>query len=155
MSDPDSLITFRCALGPQQSEALERFARRLCRLITGGRIFHCLISTDRELRRLNRRFRRRDAPTDVLSFPVAENFPSAPGQTHFLGDIAISLDRAARQARRLGHSLYEELCILMLHGVLHLTGMDHSSDGGEMARAEMRWRKKFGLPAALTERVSS
>ncbi len=153
MADPDSIVVFRCTPSQQERRALERFARRLRRQVTGGRAFHCLISTDRELRRLNRRFRKRDAPTDVLSFPAAD-FPGAPKAAPFLGDIAISFERAARQARRLGHSLHEELCVLMLHGVLHLMGMDHARDQGEMARAEARWRKKLGLPTSLTERGS-
>jgi probable rRNA maturation factor len=67
--------------------------------------------------------------------------------------MAISLDRAAAQAAELGHSLEDELCILMLHGLLHLCGMDHEADSGEMLRAEMRWRKRLGLPAGLIERA--
>jgi len=69
------------------------------------------------------------------------------------GEIAISLDRAAAQAAEHGHSIDEEVRILMLHGALHLTGMDHETDAGEMARAETRWRKRLGLPCGLIERV--
>src|SRR5215471_11670440 len=98
----------------------------------------CLIATDRRLRALNRRFRGKDYATDVLSFPP--------------GDIAISLDRAAAQAAEYGHPVEQELRILMLHGVLHLAGMDHETDSGEMSRAEIRWRKKLGLPHSLVER---
>lgn len=98
----------------------------------------CLITTDRELRVLNRRFRGKDYATDVLSFP-----PS---------DIAISLDRARVQASEHHHSIEEELKILMLHGILHLTGMDHETDSGQMARVEAKWRRKLGLPAGLVER---
>ncbi len=65
----------------------------------------------------------------------------------------ISADRAREQAREFGHSIHNEICILMLHGVLHLAGMDHERDGGAMARAEARWRKMFGLPTGLIERV--
>ena len=82
----------------------------------------------------------------MLSFP--EHGPDG-----FLGEIAISVERATAQARRYGHSMLQELRILMLHGVLHLTGMDHETDGGRMARAEARWRKKLSLPGSLTERV--
>jgi len=71
---------------------------------------------------------------------------------HYLGDIAISVSRAAAQARRWGHSLEEEIGLLMLHGVLHLKGYDHEGDRGRMARVEARWRKALGLPAGLTER---
>ena len=58
------------------------------------------------------------------------------------------------QAREFGHSLSDEIRILMLHGVLHLLGMDHETDRGEMARAEARWRKKLNLPASLIARAS-
>ncbi|HXG35038.1 MAG TPA: rRNA maturation RNase YbeY [Bryobacteraceae bacterium] len=126
-------------------QALRAFARRLEETVAGGQRFTCLLATDRELRDLNRRFLGRDEPTDVLSFPQ-------PGRTGWLGDIAISVDRAAEQARRFGHSPAEEIQILMLHGVLHLLGMDHESDRGRMARAERAWRKRLGLPQALTER---
>ena len=67
--------------------------------------------------------------------------------------MAISLDRASAQAKELGHSLDEELRILMLHGALHLCGMDHETDSGEMRRAETRWRKRFGLALGLIERA--
>lgn len=152
MSDPDSYILWRRAPGKLRHAGLERFAAELRRLLTRGRGFGCLLSDDRELRRLNRRFLGKDAPTDVLSFPASPGPGEADQARAFLGDIAISVERAARQARRYGHSLEEEICILMLHGVLHLLGMDHSRDRGEMARAETRWRKKLGLPASLTER---
>ena len=91
------------------------------------------------MRRLNRQFRGKNYATDVLSFPPDE--------------MAISLDRAAAQAKELGHSLDAELRILMLHGALHLCGMDHENDSGEMRRAETRWRKRLGLPAGLIERA--
>ena len=115
---------------------LREFWAGLTRRIGAGST--CLIATDRRLRTLNRRFRRKDYPTDVLSFPP--------------GDIAISLDRAAAQAAEYGHSVEEELRILMLHGVLHLAGMDHETDSGEMSQLEVRWRKKLGLPPGLVER---
>jgi probable rRNA maturation factor len=71
-----------------------------------------------------------------------------------MGDLAISLARARAQARHFGHSIQDEVRVLMLHGVLHLLGMDHESDGGRMARAERRWRSRLGLPPSLTERVA-
>jgi probable rRNA maturation factor len=101
----------------------------------------CLITTDEELRQLNRRFRRKDYATDVLSFPGSP------------GEIAVSFDRATDQALEMGHSVEEELRILMLHGLLHLGGMDHETDSGQMAQTERRWRKKFGLPVGLIERA--
>jgi probable rRNA maturation factor len=104
----------------------------------------CLITTDRELRALNRKFRGKDYATDVLSFPSREG-----------GEIAISLDRAAAQADEHGHSLETEVRILILHGLLHLAGMDHGTDHGEMASAEARWRKRLGLPSGLIERAQA
>jgi len=101
----------------------------------------CLIASDANLRELNRKFRGQDHPTDVLSFPPE--------------DIAISFDRAAAQAAELRHSVEDELRILMLHGLLHLTGMDHETDSGAMKRTEVRWRKRLGLPSGLIERVTA
>lgn len=105
-----------------------------------------MIADDAEIRRLNRKYRAKDQATDVLSFPAAV-------QNGLAGDIAISIDRARTQAAERGHSLADELRILMLHGALHLAGMDHESDSGEMARAEARWRKRLGLPHGLIERT--
>ncbi len=70
-----------------------------------------------------------------------------------MGDIAISYARARVQARRFGHAPEDELRILMLHGVLHLVGLDHETDSGKMARAERRWRVRLGLPNGLIERT--
>jgi probable rRNA maturation factor len=111
--------------------------------LTPGRAATCLITTDAQLHSLNLRFRNKDAPTDVLSIA------SASGAS---GEIAISFDRAMEQAAGLGHTIDQELRILMLHGLLHLAGMDHETDGGEMARAEARWRKRLGLTPGLIER---
>ncbi len=152
MSDPDSTVIFRRAPRSLERARVEAMARLLRREVARGRPFTCLISDDAELRRLNRRFLGKDRPTDVLSFPAPSGWPGEqPGQRP-LGEIAISAERAARQARRFGHSLEQEIAILMLHGLLHLKGMDHASDGGRMARAEARWRRRLGLPAGLTER---
>ena len=123
-----------------------QFAKRLQREVTGGRPFTCLVTGDAELRRLNRDFRNQDHPTDVLSFPSAQTLG-------FLGDIAISFPYAERHAARYGHAVGQEIQILMLHGVLHLLGMDHEHDRGRMARAENKWRAAFGLPRGLVQRV--
>ena len=127
-------------------EELRGFLVELTRRVVRGRAITCLIANDAEVRRLNRFFRGKDRATDVLSFP-----PAAPNG--LAGDIAISIDRARIQAAERGHSLADELRILMLHGALHLAGMDHESDSGEMARAESRWRKRLGLPRGLIERA--
>jgi probable rRNA maturation factor len=118
-----------------------------------GRTFHCLITGDAELRRLNREFRGKDYVTDVLSFPSDTGLLARGGSHPYLGDLAISLPRAKAQAREYGHRPEQEVQILMLHGVLHLLGMDHEADGGRMARAEKRWRTRLGLPSGLIERV--
>ncbi|HEX4319825.1 MAG TPA: rRNA maturation RNase YbeY [Acidobacteriaceae bacterium] len=106
-----------------------------------------LLTTDEGIRGLNKRFRKKDKATDVLSFPVDDaSFGSA-------GDLAISVETAARQAAEQGHRLSVELRVLMLHGLLHLAGLDHERDNGEMARKERRLRTKLGLPLGLIERV--
>jgi probable rRNA maturation factor len=102
------------------------------------------IVPDSRVRRLNRRYRRTDRPTDVLSFPSGE-----PGE---LGDIVIAAGMARRQARAAGHSLQAELRVLALHGLLHLLGYDHERDAGQMARVEARLRARGGLRAGLIER---
>lgn len=126
---------------------LREFLNELVHRIAKGRGIGCVITDDRELRQLNRRFRGKNYATDVLSFPSAADHGD-------LGEMAISVDRAAVQAAEHGHSLTNELRILMLHGALHLAGFDHEEDSGEMARAEIRWRKRFGLPVGLIERAS-
>lgn len=131
----------------QDKRALREFARALTARVTKGASFTCLIANDRELQRLNRDFLGHDYPTDVLSFPAAD--PDAG-----LGEIAISVERAAAQAAEFGHSMLDEIRILMLHGVLHLAGMDHERDSGEMERAEEQLRVALNLPRALIGRVS-
>src|SRR5579863_6559648 len=131
-------------------EELRGFLGELTRRVARGRTITCLIANDAEVRRLNRFFRGKDQATDVLSFPPAKPNGLVGG---LAGDIAISIDRARIQAAERGHSLADELRILMLHGALHLAGMDHESDSGKMARAENRWRKKLGLPDGLIERT--
>ncbi len=132
---------------PEEKRVLRDFARTLAKRVLDGGAFSCLISDDRELRRLNQQFLRLDHATDVLSFP-------APERSGASGDIAISIERAEAQASEFGHSRIDEICILMLHGLLHLSGMDHEHDRGEMADAELRWHKELGLPATLISRVS-
>ena len=99
---------------------------------------------DARVRALNRTYRRKDAATDVLSFPA-----DGPSQ---LGDVVIAAGVAARQARSAGHSLRTELRVLALHGLLHLLGYDHEQDDGRMARVEARLRRRGGLREGLIER---
>jgi len=125
---------------------LRRFLEEVVRRVARGRSIACLVTGDAEVRRLNRRFRGKNSTTDVLSFPSSE-------KNGFAGDLAISVDRARRQAAEQGHSLEDELRILILHGALHLTGLDHENDAGRMARSEARWRRRLGLPPGLIERA--
>jgi probable rRNA maturation factor len=126
------------------SAQLQRFARRAQTLAKIKGEVDILIAGNTRLRDLNRRFRRKNTPTDVLSFPR----PSG-------GDIAISADIARENAARYGHSVAAELKILVLHGMLHLAGYDHESDKGRMARAEARLRSQLKLPASLIDRTHS
>ncbi len=108
---------------------------------------------DGEMARLNETYRKKKGPTDVLSFPAAQD-SAKPGTLRqqmrkargkFLGDIAIAPKVARRNAKLLGSGLGEELKVLILHGVLHLLGYDHETDRGEMERIEMRLRRKLGI----------
>jgi probable rRNA maturation factor len=139
MSPDDPHLLFRHSSRRVLRAPLRDFLTQLWRRVGPRSPVTCLITTDAELRRLNRQFRGKNYATDVLSFPPDE--------------MAISLDRAAAQAAELGHSLDAELRILMLHGLLHLRGMDHEKDAGQMRRAETMWRKKLGLPSGLIERA--
>ncbi|HJU93203.1 MAG TPA: rRNA maturation RNase YbeY, partial [Pyrinomonadaceae bacterium] len=90
--------------------------------------------SDKRIRRLNQLFRGVDKATDVLSFPTDE-----PGN---LGDVAVSVETATRQAKENGLSFENEIAQLILHGLLHLSGYDHETDNGEMNRFEVRVRRK-------------
>jgi probable rRNA maturation factor len=102
------------------------------------------IVPDGRVQQLNRRYRRKDAPTDVLSF--------ASDERGYLGDVVIAAGVARRQAKQAGHSLQHELRVLALHGLLHLLGYDHERDAGRMARVEARLRRRGGLREGLIER---
>ena len=154
MSDPDSnLISFRRAPAEVRRLELDVFARLLCDEVARGRTFDCLIADDREMRHLNRQFRGKDYTTDVLSFPALQHGDVAARRGREMGSIAISWQQAKEQAAEHGHSVEAELRILMLHGVLHLTGLDHETDRGQMARVEARWRERLGLPDGLIARA--
>ena len=94
--------------------------------------------SDNKIRSLNQQFRGINKPTDVLSFPSDLDMEE-------LGDIAISVETGARQAKENGLTLNEEIAQLILHGLLHLSGYDHETDNGEMNRLELRLRKKLGI----------
>jgi len=100
-----------------------------------------VLAGDRALRTLNARYRGKDKPTDVLSFP-------GPGGDEGLGDVVISLDTAERNARAFGRTLPQEMDVLALHGFLHVLGYDHETDDGTMDRLERRLRRKLLLGQA-------
>lgn len=106
-------------------------------------------ASDRELRRVNRDYRGKDKPTDVLSFPGGPDGSDGPDDSeeedggHHLGDILISIPTARRQAEERGHSVERELKVLLLHGLLHCLGYDHETDQGEMERLERRLRRTW------------
>ena len=103
--------------------------------MAGAMEINCLITDDENIRKFNRRYRGIDGPTDVLSFALMEkttggaavDFPSAPGPSCRFGDIIISYPRAAAQAAELGHSIVDELTLLLVHGTLHLLGYGHQT----------------------------
>lgn len=107
-----------------------------------------LILTDNdEIATINHEFRGIDKPTDVLSFP-SDPFPNAP-----LGSIIISVDKVDVVAHTLGHSSDDELALLFIHGILHLLGMDHEVDKGEMRQRERELVEYFKLPKSLIVRT--
>lgn len=107
-----------------------------------------LLADDATLRRLNKGFRGKNKATDVLSFPSPADIASLHA-----GDLAISLETANKQAEAYGHTLRDEVRILLLHGLLHLAGEDHETDDGQMADREATLRRKLRLPNTLIERV--
>ena len=146
MSPDGSTFLFRSAPRGLDRHRLRLFQDTLSTLLTSGRAFTCLLTSDTELRRLNNTFLGHDYATDVLSFPALEGEES-------LGELAISAPRARAQAAEFGHAIEAEIEILMLHGALHLLGHDHETDKGAMRRLESRWRQKLSLPAGLIERT--
>lgn len=106
-----------------------------------------ILVNDSEIRTLNKNFREKDAPTDVLSFPYDEVYEEMP-----IGSIVISVETAQKAADSLGHTLDDELKLLFIHGLLHLLGYDHEIDEGEMREKEEEIVKRFELPKSLIVR---
>ena len=140
------------ALPPLSRPSLTRYLRRARSLAGISADVSVLLTTDAELKRLNRTFRGKNKSTDVLSFP-AEPIPGLPPDQQQAGDLAISLETATRQADAFGHPLQQEVKILILHGLLHLSGLDHETDAGEMASRELALRTKLRLPNGLIDRT--
>ena len=146
------MIIFHKPVGGLSEAALSRFVSRAQRTARLRGHVNVLITTSRDLRSLNRQFRGKDEPTDVLSFPAEERGKPVSVRTRvrelrgeFLGDIAISPAVARRNAHSVGRSLSGEIHALILHGILHLLGYDHETDRGEMDRVEGRLRRRLGL----------
>lgn len=99
--------------------------------------------SDRQMRKLNKNFRGKNATTDVLSFPFEPDEFEA--EENSLGDILISVEQAKRQAIENDLALETEIKQLILHGILHLCGFDHESDDGEMNRRELELRESLGI----------
>ncbi len=145
--DPPSSPLALEAVSTLSRAGLSRFVNRACAAVALDGSVEVLLTSDDEMRRLNRTFRKKNKATDVLSFPAP---PEAEGMA---GDLAISLDTAARQAEEQGHTLREEVRILLLHGLLHLAGEDHETDAGEMAAREIELRAQLKLRSGLIERM--
>ena len=142
------MIIIRKAAPGISEQALARFAQRARKAAGLRGQVNVMLTSSRDIRALNRRFRGEDKPTDVLSFPPVPAVAEA-----FSGDIVISTDIACRNARLYQHAPAQELKILILHGMLHLAGYDHESDGGEMARQEELLRRELGLSNGLIRRT--
>lgn len=135
--DVDIRSSVSGALGPARvRRILASTARAAGAGSRGVSVFFC---GDRRMAGLNRRWRRKNRPTDVLSFPVAEL------GARFLGDIVISVPYATRQARQRGDSPAREMDRLLVHGYLHLLGYDHETDDGEMDALETKVRARLGI----------
>jgi probable rRNA maturation factor len=146
-SDGERLVIIQKRVAGLSEAALAKFVARASRAAGLRGSVSVLVTSSRELQGLNHRFRGKKKPTDVLSFPAM------PGLMRgFAGDVAISAEIAARNARRLGHTAADEIKILTLHAVLHLAGYDHEQDNGQMERKEQRLRSSLGLPIGLIER---
>ncbi|AKU90598.1 rRNA maturation RNase YbeY [Vulgatibacter incomptus] len=110
-----------------------------------------LLTTDPGIQELNRRFRRKNRPTDVLSFPAGNEEPLLPGFPIPLGDLAISLDTARRRASEDGRSLAFELSRYLAHGLLHLLGYDHEVSEREARRMARKEAELLGVPGMLAD----
>jgi probable rRNA maturation factor len=144
------LVVFHKLVGRLTTLALVRFITRARRAAGLHGSVNVLVTTNAKMKSLNRRFRGKDKPTDVLSFPAASE-----SNKGFAGDIAISAEIATQNARALGHDPGVEVKILILHGILHLRGYDHERDHGQMARRERQLRRELRLPVGLIERAET
>ena len=139
---------------PLALKSLSRFSERVQRELgfPEESVTVCFVS-DPAMARMNRKFRDKHGPTDVLSFPVrhirtrrsSRRRGTRAGANRYVGDIVISPETARRYARQRSHGLSSELRVLILHGMIHLAGYDHETDNGEMLRLERHLRRRLGL----------
>ena len=127
-----------------ETDMLEKIALHL-----DADMVEVLITDNAQIQSLNREHRSKDAPTDVLSFPLdSDEMNGMP-----LGSIVISADLVKEKAAEFGHSHSDEFTLLFIHGLLHLLGYDHETDGGEMRAKERALVKEFNLPSSLIIRT--
>ncbi len=125
-----------------------RAERMLARLDLGSSELSIVLTSDPAIHELNLRYRKKDRPTDVLAFALREGEGAPGGDAQLLGDVVISLDTAARQAREKGHDPAAEVTMLLAHGLLHLVGYDHETDEEER---EMKAATRVLVLAATRE----
>jgi probable rRNA maturation factor len=125
-------------------DALEAIAQSLT-----NREIELIITDNESIRELNREYREKDKPTDVLSFPLETPFTEQSVFDIPLGTIVISADYVKEKANTYGHTEQDELKLLFIHGLLHLLGYDHETDEGEMRQKEREIIEQFGLPSSL------
>ncbi|MEY2412979.1 MAG: putative rRNA maturation factor [Acidobacteriaceae bacterium] len=143
------MVIFRKRVVGLTEISLTRLVARVGRILRLSGQVDVLITSSSEMQFLNRQFRKKDHATDVLSFPY-----EGGGKGSLAGELAVCADLARQNARLLGHSMAEEIKILILHGMLHLAGYDHDrkDDGGKMSRKEDRLRMSLQLPVGLISR---
>ncbi len=127
---------------------LEEIAK-IAKFIT-DKEFELIVVDNKTIQELNKEYRNIDKPTDVLSFPLDVACEHMP-----IGSIIISADKVIEKADEFGHSKDDEFKLLLIHGLLHLTGYDHETDNGEMREKEEELIKQFNLPESLIVRTES
>ena len=130
---------------PIDCERWREFAERALKVVpANGAGATVAFVSDQAMRDLNKRWRGKRGTTDVLSFPAGqEEFEKGEGLS--LGDVVVSVEQAARQAAEHGLDFEDEVAQLILHGLLHLCGYDHETDGGEMNALELKLRRRLGI----------
>jgi len=148
-----AIILRRCRRIAVDARALKRDAQRVLDAMqeAGAEVVISLVG-DREMHGLNRDYRGKDRPTDVLAFALREGEPTPEGEDQ-LGDVIISLDTAQRQAAERSVELQAEVRDLLIHGILHLLGYDHerSADESRRMKAKERWLRRVLETAAQSD----